>query len=161
MPESAGRSPMEFRILGPLEVFDDGRPLPLGGSKQRMLLAMLLLHANQSVSMDRLIDALWGDHPPDTAQTALQVHISQLRKLIGPDRILTHRTGYSLQVDSQELDAIRFDALVSQGAVREALELWRGPALADVQDEPFARSEIVRLEELRIAALEKRVDDGP
>ena len=96
---------MEFRILGPLEVIDRGRRVALGGAKQRALLVVLLLHPNQVVSTDRLIDSLWGDRPPETAQTALQVHVSQLRKLLGANRILTEPAGYVLRISPGELDA--------------------------------------------------------
>ena len=150
---------MEFRILGPLEVVDDGRQISLGGAKQRALLAILVLRANELVSTDRLIDALWGERPPDTAATALQVHVSQLRKLLWPGRILTRSTGYELRAGPEELDALQFEELLSKGRPGEALALWRGPVLTDVQDEPFAQSEIARLAELRAAALERRVAD--
>jgi DNA-binding SARP family transcriptional activator len=88
---------MEFRILGPLEVIDDGQVLDLGGQKQRVLLAMLLLHANEVVSSDRLIDALWPERPPDTAAKALQVYVSQLRKTLGKKRVETRSPGYLLR----------------------------------------------------------------
>src|SRR6266508_1465814 len=94
---------MEFRVLGPLEVIDDGEPLPLGGAKQRALLAVLLLHANTVVSRNRLIDELWGTSPPETAQTALQVHISQLRKRLGREAISTRAPGYAINVERGEL----------------------------------------------------------
>src|SRR5947208_3253182 len=149
---------MEFRILGPLEVVDDGRTLAMGGHKQRSVLAVLLLHPNEVVSTERLIDALWGDHPPETAGTALQVHVSQLRKVLGPDRIETRVPGYVLRMDAHELDARRFEHLVSEGNIRDALQLWRGPALAEFGYEGFAQGEAARLEELRVAALEKLID---
>ena len=100
---------MEFRILGPLEVLEEGRPVALGGAKQRALLAVLLLHANEVVSRDRLIDELWGGEPPDTAHTALQVHVSQLRKLLGRDTIVTQTPGYLIRVSDGELDLHRFE----------------------------------------------------
>ena len=149
---------MEFRILGPLEVVDDGRTLAMGGHKQRSVLAVLLLHPNEVVSTERLIDALWGDHPPETAGTAVQVHVSQLRKILGPDRIETRVPGYVLRMDPHELDARRFEHLVSEGKVRDALQLWRGPALAEFGYEGFAQGEAARLEELRVAALEELID---
>jgi DNA-binding SARP family transcriptional activator/DNA-binding beta-propeller fold protein YncE len=157
---------MEFRILGPLEVEEDGRLLKLGGAKQRAVLALLLLHANEVVSRDRLIDELWGASPPDTAQTALQVYVSQLRKELGRDAIVTQSPGYLIRVRPGELDLDRFERLVEQardddapGAaarLRDALRLWRGEALADLDS--VARSERARLEEQRLAALEQRID---
>src|SRR2546425_11563446 len=122
----------DFRILGPLEVVENGRSLALGG-KPRALLAFFLLHANEVVSSERLIDALWGERPPDTAQAALQVYVSQLRKVLGADRIETRPPGYAFRLAPDELDAARFEALLSGTApqLQEALGLWRGPALAD------------------------------
>src|SRR5712691_10267724 len=138
---------MEFGILGPLEVRRAGEPLPLGGAKQRALLAILLLNANRVVSSDRLIDALWEEQPPETAQKALQVHVSQLRKLIGSDHLETKAPGYLLRVDQDELDLERFQRLRDQGgreALAEALSLWRGSPLADFAYQRFAQSEIAR-----------------
>jgi YVTN family beta-propeller protein len=170
---------MEFRILGPLEVEEAGRPLPLGGAKQRALLALLLLHANEVVSSDRLIDELWGGSPPESGRTALQVHVSQLRKLLDPDAtrgdrelLVTRAPGYVLRVEPDSIDLTRFEALVAAGkvalargdaeAAREqlvgALALWRGRPLADLESLPFAQAEAHQLEELRLAALEERVD---
>src|SRR6266849_10183781 len=106
---------MEFRILGPLEAYEAGRQVPVGGAKQKALLAMLLLNGNQVVSSDRLIDALWEDQPPETAQKALQVHVSQLRKLLGKERLQTRAPGYLLQVAEGEFDLERFQRLVEQG----------------------------------------------
>src|SRR3954470_19867050 len=120
---------MQFRILGPIEVADDGRILDLGGPKQRALLAMLLLEANRVVPRDRLIDALWDESPPETARKALQVHVSQLRKAVGPDRIETRAPGYVLHLDDGDLDAARCRALHDAGRFDEALALWRGPPL--------------------------------
>ena len=152
---------MEFRVLGPLEVNDDGRAIALGGQKQRALLALLLLHANEVVSRDRLIDELWQADPPETARTALQVHISQLRKAVGRERILTQAPGYRAVVEPGELDLERFEQLVGDtanaDALREALALWRGSALAELGDS-FARVERGRLEEQRLLALERRID---
>src|SRR5438445_1937002 len=104
---------MDFRILGPLEVVADGQEVPLGGAKQRALLALLLLHANRVVSRDRLIDELWETDPPETARTALQVHVSHLRKALGRDRIVTQAPGYLVRVEPDELDLERFERLVS------------------------------------------------
>jgi YVTN family beta-propeller protein len=158
---------VEFRILGPLEVLEDGRPLALGGSKQCALLAILLLHANEVVSRDRLIDALWGASPPETSQTALQVHVSQLRKILGRDAIVTRAPGYLIRVEDGELDVERFERLVETARgqepaatselLREALGLWRGPPLAEVNSVASAGAERARLDEERLAALEQRV----
>ena len=151
---------MEFRILGPLEVIDGGRSLSLGGTRQRAMLALLLTRPNEVVSTDRLIDELWGAQPPKTALNTIQYYVSQLRKAFGADRIVTRPPGYRIEVRPGELDLQRFESLV-QGddaeALREGLALWRGPALADLAFEPFAQAETVRLEELRMAALERRL----
>ena len=152
---------MDFRILGPLEVFDDDHPVPLGGARQRALLAILLTRANEVVSTDRLIDELWGEAPPRTAVNTLQYYVSRLRKLLGADRIVTRIPGYTIRLEPGELDLDQFERLVAQGgaeALREALGLWRGPALADFAFEPFAEAEIARLEELRLVALEQRLE---
>jgi DNA-binding SARP family transcriptional activator len=160
---------VDFRILGPLEVIAGGRSLPLGGAKQRALLALLLLHANEVVSTDRLLDDLWGDEPPGSGATALRVRVSQLRKALDPgDVLVTRAPGYMLRVGPDQLDLFRFERLVGEAdgaepslagaALREALQLWRGPALADVAYEPFAQAPIRRLEELRLVALERRID---
>jgi DNA-binding SARP family transcriptional activator len=148
---------MEFRILGPLEVLEDGRQVDLGGAKQRALLAILLLHANDVVSSDRLIDALWEDEPPGTAQKALQVYVSQLRKVVGRERLETKTPGYRLLVGSGELDLERFQRL-AEDEPREALALWHGQLLAEFVYQRFAQSEIARLDELRLACLERRID---
>lgn len=159
---------MEFRLLGPLEVVDRERLLSLGGVKQRSLLAILLLHANQVVSSDRLIDELWRDAPPATAAKSIQVYVSRLRKELGDGRLSTQAPGYVLHVDSSELDLTRFEQLMREASkadarsaaqkLRQALALWRGPALADLAYEPFAQTETARLEELRLAAIEERID---
>jgi DNA-binding SARP family transcriptional activator len=159
---------MDFRILGPLEVEADGRALQLGGAKQRGLLAALILSADEVVSVDRLIDDLWGEQPPKTAVKAVQVYVSRLRKQLGTDVLQSRAPGYLLAVDPQQVDVGRFERLVAEARdappktaailLREALALWRGPPLADIQFEPFALSEIARLEELRVAAVEARVD---
>jgi DNA-binding SARP family transcriptional activator len=159
---------MEFRILGPLEVIDGERTLDLGGAKQRSLLAVLLLNANEVVSSDRLIDALWGEEPPETAGQAIHVYVSQLRRVLGRDRVETKAPGYLLRVDRGELDAYQFEALLDQGKasdleagpakLREALALWRGRPLEEFAYERFAQLEIGRLEELRLACVEERVD---
>ena len=152
---------MEFRILGPLEVVDEGSPIPLGGARQRAVLALLLTRPNQVVSTDRLIDDLWGAEQPRTAANTLQYYVSQLRKLLGADRIETRPPGYAIRVEQGELDLEQFETLVQRGdpdALREALALWRGPPLADFAYESFARDETARLEELRLIALERRID---
>jgi DNA-binding SARP family transcriptional activator len=159
---------LEFRILGPLEVADDGEPLQLSGQKQRALLALLLLDANRVVSTDRIVDALWGEQPPRTAATSLQNFVSQLRKLLGADVVVTKPPGYQLRIAPEQLDLERFTRLVEESRaeppaeraakLRRALALWRGRPLADLGFEAFAQQEIGRLEELRLAALEDRVD---
>jgi DNA-binding SARP family transcriptional activator len=159
---------VDYRILGPLEVLDAGRPLPLGGPKQRSLLALLLLHANEVVSADALIDRLWGGDAPATAAKILQVQIWRLRKSLRRDALVTRPPGYVLQVGAEELDLARFERLVvaARGAdpaaaaakLREALSLWRGEPLADLAYESFLSAEIARLEELRLLALEERID---
>jgi DNA-binding SARP family transcriptional activator/DNA-binding beta-propeller fold protein YncE len=157
---------MEFRILGALEVVEDGRALDVGGPRQRAVLAILALHANQVVSRDRLIDELWRESPPATAQTALQVHVSQLRKALGADRIETRTPGYRLRIEPDELDVVRFEQLVTKARrasaadagdqLRQALDIWRGPPLADL-DDALARPERARLEEERMSAHELRI----
>jgi DNA-binding SARP family transcriptional activator len=149
---------MEFRILGPLEVISDGQIVELGGAKQRALLAVLLLNANEVVSLDRLIDALWEDDPPERAQKALQVLVSGLRKLVGRERLETRPPGYVLRVRDGELDFGRFRRLQEEGKLSEALALWRGPPLSDFAYHRFAQAESARLEELRLACLEERIE---
>jgi DNA-binding SARP family transcriptional activator len=149
---------MDFRILGPLEVLENGRAINVGGAKQRALLAVLLLNANRVVSGDDLLEALWGEHAPETAHKALLVYVSQLRKVLGRERILTKKPGYQAHIEQGELDLERFQELSSEGKLREALALWRGSPLADFTFEPFAQAEIARLGELRLAALEERVE---
>jgi DNA-binding SARP family transcriptional activator len=159
---------MEFRLLGPLEVAKHGRLLALGGPKQRSLLAVLLLHANDVVSTERLIDELWGESPPATVGKSIQVYVSRLRKQLGDRRLVTRHPGYVLQIDPAELDLARFERLVAEAGtadtkgaadkLRQALALWRGSPLADLAYEPFAQAPITRLQELRLAALEQRID---
>ena len=163
---------MEFRILGALEVSDAGRPVSLGAQKQRSVLAVLLLHADELVTSERLLEDVWSDGPPPTARTALQGYVSRLRKALGPDLIRTHDAGYVLELGSQGLDARHFERLLAESraaraegdaakaaaTLAEALGLWRGPALADFAYEPFAQAEIARLEGLRLAAAEERID---
>jgi DNA-binding SARP family transcriptional activator len=160
---------LEFRILGPLEVVEEGRVLTLAGGRQRSLLALLLTRPNEVVSADRLIDELWPSEPPQNAANALQYHVSQLRKSLGAaDTVVTQPPGYLIRIGPNELDLLRFERLVAEAEraapeqaaelLREALALWRGPALADVANEPFAQMEILRLEELRLRALELRLE---
>jgi predicted ATPase/DNA-binding SARP family transcriptional activator len=147
---------LEFRLLGTLEVEADGAVLPVGGPRQRALLAFLLLQANEPVRRERLVDALWGEEPPAQAQNSLQVAVHGLRKLLGQERIETVGDGYRLFVRPGELDLERFQELAGSDPAA-ALALWRGPALAGVEA-PFARAEADRLEELRLAAVEARIE---
>jgi YVTN family beta-propeller protein len=163
---------MQYRVLGPLEVRDGDRSLPLAGAKQRALLALLLVHANHVLSRDRLVDELWGEEPPETAVQSVQVYVSRLRKLLPPDTLLTRPPGYLLGLEPDELDLRRFERLLAEGraalaagnpeeaaaVLQDALALWRGPALAEFAFEPFAQAEIGRLEDLRLAAVEERID---
>jgi YVTN family beta-propeller protein len=149
---------MKFGVLGAIEARCDGQTLSLGGPKQRALLAFLLLHANHPVSRDRLIDALWGDRPPSRAAASLDSYISRLRKLLGAERLVRESSGYVLKVEPDELDLDRFERLVSDGRFDEALDLWRGPALADILYEPFANGAAQELEERRPLALEQRIE---
>src|SRR5262245_45586459 len=149
---------MEFRLLGPLEVREDGDVLEVGGGKPRALLAVLLLNANHVVSSDVLIESLWGERPPGTATKALQVYVSQLRKALGRERIVTASPGYELRLEPDELDLDRFEHLVADAEYIEALALWRGAPLADFTYEPFAQSEIARLDELWAGTVESRIE---
>ncbi len=167
---------LRFAILGPLEVRRDGLPVRVGGPRQRALLALLLCNANLVVSRARLVDELMGDRPADSAERMLHVQISRLRKALAADgddpRLLARAPGYLLRVEDGELDLHAFEQCLSNG--RQALEhgdplqaavmlhqaesLWRGRALADLEFEPFARLEVQRLEELRLLAVEERID---
>src|SRR3990170_2281419 len=165
---------LDFRILGPLEVRDGEDALHLGGSKQRGVLAILLLSANEVVSADRLVDKLWGDSPPEDAAMALQAHVSRLRKALpgGPELLVTRAPGYVLQIAPDQLDLERFESLAREGrsaleagepdrsarALRSALELWRGRPLADLQDEPFAREATSYLEDAWLDTIGTRID---
>src|SRR6266540_1240455 len=148
---------MQFRILGPLEVAELDRTVPLGGAQQRAVLAVLLLRRREVVSTDRLIDELWGGRPPATALKTVQGYVSHLRKALGADLLITQGRGYLLAAEGHRAleagEARRASALLD-----EALALWRGPPLADLAYESFAQAEIGRLEELRLAALEERID---
>ncbi len=163
-----------------MEVCDAGRPVEIGAAKERALLAELVLHANQIVSRERLIEVVWGDNPPATAAGTLNTYVSHLRSALEPGRaprsqpnlVLTREPGYLLAVDPERVDALRFERLAGEGrralaagdattaavTLRESLSLWRGGALADFVYEPFAQAEATRLEELRLATLEQRVD---
>jgi DNA-binding SARP family transcriptional activator/ABC-type transport system substrate-binding protein len=168
---------VEFRLLGPLEVSDHGRALELGGQKRRALLALLLLHANEVVSSDRLIEELWGEQPPQAAATALHGHVSRLRKLLGGDGnseqlLVTRPPGYMLHLEPEQLDLNRFERLRNEAraarakgdlggasiALQAALSLWRGPPLGDLAYERFAQTEVNRLEELRLATIEEGIE---
>jgi predicted ATPase/DNA-binding SARP family transcriptional activator len=150
-----------FSILGPLEVRCDGRAAALGGRRQRAVLALLLLRANEAVSVDALAEGLWGEGPPANPGRSLQVFVSDLRKALrdaGLDgRIETQAPGYRIVVEPGELDVDLAERLASEGKFREALELWRGEPLADFAYEPFAQAAAARLEELRLALLDGRI----
>jgi DNA-binding SARP family transcriptional activator len=158
----------EFRLLGPLEVEGDDGPIALGGQKQRAVLALLLLQAGRVVSQDSLVNALWGDTPPRTAVTSLQNFVSGLRKALGADTLATRAPGYVLRADPGRIDLERFlrqrEEALGQPAqrraelLRRALELWRGEPLADFRYETWAATEATRLEELRLATVEERID---
>lgn len=167
---------LKFRVLGPVEASADSVPLELGGPKQRAVLALLLLRPNEFVSRERLIDEIWGDAPPATARETVKVYVSRLRRLLstdaGPVPLATRGGGYLLAIDPEQVDLHRFDRLAECGSealaagdaegaaalLRDALALWRGPPLADLADVAFAPAERSRLEELRLAALEERID---
>ena len=170
---------MEIRILGPLEVVAEGDSVGLPAGKARLLLAALVVHANQVVSTDRLFEFLWHGQPPDSAANTLQTYVAHLRRSLEPERaprqpsrlLLTREPGYLLAVDRDQIDAVRFERLVGQARpvlgnapgqaaalLHGALSLWRGEPLADFAFEPFAQAEITRLTELRLSALEDRID---
>jgi DNA-binding SARP family transcriptional activator len=161
---------MDFRVLGPLEVVGEEGRLPLGGPKQRAVLAHLILRAGRIVPADQLIDGLWGDEPPDTARNTLQTYVYRLRKVLGEGKLEGSDGGYVLRAGPDEVDAARFEAMVREAKslaasdprtaaarLTGALALWRGPALGDLADEPSLRGEIARLEELRLSATERRI----
>ncbi|MGH2815391.1 MAG: AfsR/SARP family transcriptional regulator, partial [Actinomycetota bacterium] len=170
---------MEIRILGPLEVAAAGDPVDLPSGKARLLLAALVVHANQVVSTDRLFEFLWRGQPPDSAANTLQTYVSHLRRSLEPERrprqrsrlVITREPGYLLAVDRDQIDAVRFERLVGEARLvlgsapdkaaallHTALSLWRGEPLADFTFEPFAQSEITRLTDLRLTALEDRIE---
>ena len=162
---------MEFRLLGPLEARADGEPLPLGGAKQRALLARLLLEPNRTVPVQQLVDDLWGDEVPPTAVKMVHVFVSQLRKVIPRDVLRTSPPGYALHTRADDVDVARFARLRREGRAAasagdpaaaserfgQALELWHGPALADIGEE-FARAEAAHLEETRLVCIEERIE---
>jgi DNA-binding SARP family transcriptional activator len=166
-----GDRALELRLLGPLEALRDGQAVTLGGAKPRALLAVLALDLGRVVSVDRLVEALWPGDPPDSAGHAVQVYVSQLRKALGPV-IATRPPGYVLELERESVDLHMFSRLAvearealqagspetAEASLRDALALWRGPALADFAYEPFAQNEIARLEELRTAVLEERIE---
>src|SRR5215213_4379029 len=169
------RSPwLDIRILGPLEVADGDRVVALGGAKPRALLAVLVLHLNEVVTRERLIEEIWSDAAPATAVKSVQVYVSALRRSLPTMApvLLTRSGGYVLQLDPDAVDARRFESAVHAGrraleddryecaaeTLKEGLALWRGPPLMDFTYEPFAQAEIARLEELRLAAFEARLD---
>jgi DNA-binding SARP family transcriptional activator len=165
---------MDYRILGPLEAFDGERRLALGGTRQRAVLALLLLRANEALTRDVIVDELWGESPPQSAGKVLQNCVSALRKELpgGADTLRTVGGAYALQLEPGELDRNRFERGLAEGRaaletgeteeaaeqLRAALALWRGAPLADFAYAPFAQDEITRLEELHIAAIEDRID---
>jgi DNA-binding SARP family transcriptional activator len=159
---------VEFAILGPLEARAGGEPIPLGGPKQRALLAMLLLEAGRVVSLDRLVDSLWEGEPPATAVASLQNFVAQLRKALGPDAIETRAPGYLVRLEPEQLDVAKLRRLVDEARANEpvrraelldqAVGLWRGEPLAEFRYEAFAREEIARLEEFHVALLEERAE---
>ena len=170
---------VEFRALGPLEAWIDGKLVELRGAKQRALLSILLVHTNEVVSTERLVDSLWPESAPEGTRKALQVHISNLRRALqggrspgGSEAVETVPPGYRLQANPDTFDVLRFEGMLSEGraalqarrpgdaaaVLRQALELWRGPAYADVAYESFAQTERNRLEELRLAATEELID---
>ena len=163
---------VEFRILGTLSVLDDGREVPLGGGRQRGVLAILLIHRREVVSLDHMLDELWGERPPETARKTVQVYVSRLRKELGEGLVLTRGGGYVLKIESDQLDADTSERLIRQGRdamgrgdpaaatklLGQALALWRGAPLTDFAYEEFAREEIARLDELRLVAVEERID---
>jgi DNA-binding SARP family transcriptional activator len=159
---------VDFRLLGPLEVIDGGLTVPIGGPRQRTLLALLLLRRGEPVPSEQLIAELWGQHPPRTALTALQNHIARLRRSLGDARLVTRASGYAIALEPDELDLERFEGFVERSRVADpatrsallvdALALWRGAPLGGLSDVAIIAAERSRLEELRLAALEGRID---
>jgi DNA-binding SARP family transcriptional activator len=165
------RSEINARLLGPLELQQGAAPIPLGRPAQRALLARLLLDANRTVAVDRLVDDLWGEDAPSSAVKMIQIHVSKLRKVLPDGMLVTRPPGYAIEIEPEAVDLVRFDRLrqdgraalaagsaeVAAARLRDALALWRGPALAEF-DEPFAAIESARLEDLHLACIEDRID---
>jgi predicted ATPase/DNA-binding SARP family transcriptional activator len=163
---------LEFRILGPLEVVVGGVPVAVGGHKARGLLAFFLLHRGEVVSRERLVDELWGERPPRAVAAELRVYVAKLRKALHPDLLVTRGNGYVLVTRDEDVDAVRFEWAAREGGrllaagepesaarvLADALALWRGPVLSDLPHEPWALPEARRLEELRLGALEERLE---
>ncbi len=170
---------MDFRILGPLEVWDGPTPLALGGSRERSVLAVLLVSANRVLSAERLVSILWGEEPPETAANTLQVYVSHIRRALEPERerrgpgevVVTRPPGYELRAAPELIDSQRFERLADAGgrlvashpaeaveALRAALSEWRGPALVEFRSMPFALAEAERLEDRRLSVLEQRIE---
>src|SRR5829696_3556611 len=166
------RDAVGYRLLGPLEVRSNGRAVDLGPPKQRALLAILLLHAGEVVSTERLIELVWGDDAPRTAGHSIQIYVSGLRKALEPvgadAALVTRPPGYLMRADPDLIDALRFQRLVAAGSsaaagdpergaalLREALELWRGPPLSDFVYADFASDSVRGLEKLRLDAVEQ------
>src|SRR5262245_42633295 len=149
---------MQFRILGPLEIVGDDGPITLHRGKEQALLAFMLLHPNELLPSDRLIDELWDGRPPATAAKILQNAVSQLRKALGDGRLETRPPGYVFHLQPDELDLQRFEELAREGRSEQALALWRGPLLVDLREERFANDARRRLEDERLAVLEDRID---
>ena len=151
---------MDLRLLGPTEARLDDGPLELGPRKQRAVLAMLALRPGRTVSVDRLAEGLWGEQPPSSAAKMVQHYVSHLRRALDGNgvRIVTRGRGYELQLLDGEVDAVRFERLLEESRPRDALALWRGDALADLADEPFAAAEIRRLDDLRLLAAESAIE---
>ena len=150
---------MEFRILGSLEVTDGSGSVEIRPGNDRAVLVLLLLHANEVVSSYRLIEDLWSGSAPASAPKILQACVSRLRRAIGADRIETHAPGYRLRVEPDELDVTRFERLIAAGKGHEALELWRGTPLVELEGRWFANLFARRLEELHLTAVEVRIDE--
>ena len=144
----------EYGLLGPVQACRSGRPLPLGGPRQRAVLARLVIARGRAVPAGTLADDVWGGCPPATATKTLQKYVSELRAALGPDELVTVGGGYRVQGDS---DVVRFEERLAGGDVDGALELWRGEPLGDLPDVPFVMAERGRLEELRLVAVERRV----
>ena len=163
---------MQIGFLGPLRASEGERGVPLGGPKQRLVLAHLLIRANQVVPADRLIAEIWADNAPDAVRSSLHSYVSHLRKALGADRIESHGQGYAVRVEPDEVDGLQFEALAREGhrlldadpqdaarVLGEALDLWQGPPFADLAAEPSLQPEVDRLEELRVWVLEDRIAD--